>query len=226
MNKSYDEWLDLALEYRERLDLATDEENQKDVIYYRGKYIYALKQAYKLNNEGILPSDISGLTDDVLIIQEIKRQLRGHQRQIDLAIKENKEASNIDTPSISKEIGLKFRRLATRVSQVNFATGVASKGDIFKDSLSLSSSTFLKSPTLITCKVLSKVGPLAVSLIALPINLISSIFFVTIDVGLGQVNKDNKQKDYNNTIIHKMSRGLSVAVNKIFESSYNAISKM
>ena len=41
--KGYDDWLELATEHREKLDAAISDENPKDVIYYRGKYIFAFK---------------------------------------------------------------------------------------------------------------------------------------------------------------------------------------
>ena len=52
MNRSYADWLNIAAGHKDNLDQAIADRNSKDVIYYRGKYLFALKQAYKLDNTG------------------------------------------------------------------------------------------------------------------------------------------------------------------------------
>ena len=223
MIKTYEEYLELALDYREMLDKATANQNQKSVIYYRGKYIAMLKKAYRIDNEGILPKSVSGLSRDVPIIQEIQRQLKGHQRQIDVAIREN-TSKETENPSVPKEIALKFRKLATRISQVNFKTGTSNVGHVALDLASLSGSIFLKAPVAGASKVISSVGPLAIRLFTIPVNLFWATFFT--DANLGVKEKDQKKRAYDQTVVYKLSESLQNIVKNVFENVNDITKRM
>lgn len=221
MNRSYTDWLTVAANYKVNLDTALADKNEKDVIYYRGKYLFALKQAFKLNKSGQVPSSITGAGSDISIETVINAELQNHQRQIDTSLKNNKTNSDIKKNTFSTELGLKIRRLATRVSQINFATGAATKKDVAKDVLGVAGST-LKAPFMVTSKVLSEVGPLAVTIISLPFTLFASFFSLSFDLFDGKI----KEESYNNTVVHKMSKSLKEGIKNLSDITYKAIGKM
>ena len=226
MRRDYNEWLENAKEQKEQLDRATAEGNAKDVIYYRGKYLFALKQAYKLDPDGIVPSSVTKYDFDVDLDQEIKTQLSNHQNQIDASIRHNKNRSSIKRPTLTSEFGLKIRRLATRVSQANFATNASEKKEarkeIAKDAASLAG-TVAKAPVMVAAKVTSAVGPLAIMIAALPFTVLSSLLSATIDVFNG---KTPEPSDYMNTPVTKLSVALQDGVKKLSTTAYETVGRI
>lgn len=226
MRRDYDEWLDQARLQKKHLDNAIGERNAKDVIYYRGKYLFALKQAYKLDPDGVVPSAVTGYDYDVDLDQEIKVQLENHQNQINASIRNNKNHSSIQRHTLSSEFGLKIRRLATRVSQANFATNATEKKEaqkgIAKDAASLAG-TVVKAPVMVAAKVTSAVGPLAVMIAALPFTVLASLLSVTIDVFNG---KTSEPSDYMNTPVTKLSVALQDGVKKLSTTAYETVGRI
>ena len=226
MRRNYDEWLENAKEQKEQLDIATAAGNAKDVIYYRGKYLFALKQAYKLDPDGIVPASVTKYGHDVDLDQEIKVQLENHQNQINVSIRHNKNKSSIKRNTLSSEFGLKIRRLATRVSQANFATNAVEKKEaqkgIAKDAASLAG-TVVKAPVMVAAKVTSAVGPLAIMIAALPFTVLASLLSVTIDVFNG---KTSEPSDYMNTPVTKLSVALQDGVKKLSTTAYETVGRI
>ena len=163
------------------MEQAIASNDQKNIVYHSGKYLYALKQAYKLNDTGNVPMAVTGLTTDVAIDAAIRTQLCNHQTNIETAIRANKRSSNIANHTFSTELALKIRRLATRVTEANFATGTATKKDIFKDSMGLVG-TGIKGAFMIPAKIASKVGPLAITVLTLPLTVVASGLDFVIDI--------------------------------------------
>ena len=226
MRRDYYEWLDAAREQKIELDRAIADGNAKDVIYRRGKYLYALKQAYKIDPDGIVPNAVTNYGYDVDLNQEIKVQLENHQNQIDASIRHNKHKSSIKNPTLFNEFGLKIRRLASRVSQVNFATNAAEKREakqgIAKDAASLAG-TAIKAPVMVAAKVTSAVGPLVVMVAALPFTVLASLLTITVDAFNG---KTSEPSDYMNTPVTKMSVALQDGVKKLSTTAYEAVGRI
>jgi len=221
MSRSYRDWLDIASNHKIRLQFAIEEDNNKDIIYFRGKYIYDLKQAYKIDPNGIIPSSVNMRDSDCSIAEEISAELHNHQRLIETSISANKDKADVKNKTLSKEFGLKIRRLSTRASQVNFATGHATKKDVANDSLGLAK-TVVKAPGMIAAKVISKIGPLAITILGLPITLLASGISFVVGVSNGSVSNDT----YNNTVVHQMSNSLKDGVRKISNSLYKGLGKL
>lgn len=221
MARSFTEWLDAADEHKQRLDYAIAEDNQKDILYYRGKYLFDLKQAYKLNNTGVIPAGICGKTAPTNLANEIRAELQRHQIHIDNALQTNKRESNITKHTLSKEIGLKIRRLATRASQVNFASGTANKANIARDAAGLAK-TVIKAPVMVAAKVASKIGPLAITIIGLPITVLASGIAFVADAG----REKPVGGPYNNTVVHQFSDALKEAINDLSKITYKSVGKI
>lgn len=226
MHRDYNDWLDLARAQKEQLDIATADGNAKDVIYYRGRYLHALKQAHKLDPDGIVPDAVTGYGYDVDLTAEIQTQLQNHRNQIERSLRSNKVNSSINNHTLSTEFGLKIRRLATRASQVNFATNAAEKREAWKgvaqDSLGLVG-TVAKAPFMITAKVVSAVGPLAITIAALPFTVLASALTITIDAFNGRASEPS---DYMNTPVTKMSVALQDGVKKLSKAAYEATGRI
>lgn len=226
MRRDYDEWLDAARAQKEELDRAIADGNAKDVIYRRGKYLYALKQAYKIDPDGIVPSSVTKYGYDVDLDQEIKTQLENHQNQINASIRHNKHKSSIKNPTLFNELGLKIRRLASRVSQANFATNAVEKREaqqgIAKDAVSLAG-TMVKAPVMVAAKVTSAVGPLVVMVAALPFTVLASLLTITVDAFNGRASEPS---DYMNTPVTKLSVALQDGVKKLSSTAYEAVGRI
>ncbi len=220
MAKSMAEWMDYASTYKGYLDDAIADRDSKNVIYYRGKYLYALKQIHKLNPNELIPPYISGRSSPVGVGKEIEDQLKKHSQRIDNEIKNNKKDKN-RSPSISREFGLKIRRLATKFSQVSFSNGTVKPRHVVGAGLSIVG-TAAKAPLMVTTKVASKVGPLAVSVFMLPFEVIASAV-VAVEPLEGQIYS---KSEYDNTFVHKMSKSMSEGVGKICDKAYNKVSRL
>ena len=227
MARNYNDWLNVAMKHKSRLDQAIADKNSKDIIYFRGKYLYDLKQAHKLNPRGIVPPALTGSTA-ARIETVIGTELSNHQVHIDKALRENKRTASIKSHSMSKELGLKIRRLSTRADQVNFATNTAvrngARKELAKDSASLAASTVLKAPVMVAAKVGSKVGPLAITIFFLPAKVVNTLLSVTIDVYNGKVKKD--MSEYNNTVVDQLSNTLKDAVRQVSKHTYETVGRM
>lgn len=207
-----------ALFHRDQLNLALEEENEKNILYNRGKYIYFLKQLHKIDPYARIAT---GDGSTIPVEQEISAQLQTHQEFIKSAIRQNKNTDNVTISSISKEIGLKIRRLSTRASQVDFSSGRARRVKVVTDALGLAKS-IAKLPIMISSKVLSKIGPLAVTVLSFPFALIAS----TVEFGLDVTDEKKKLGTYDDTVVHQMSDALKVAVKTAFEATYKTIGRL
>ncbi len=227
MARNYNDWLNVAMNHKSRLDQAIADRNSKDILYFRGKYLYDLKQAYKLKPRGIVPASITGSTSS-RIETVISMELANHQAHIDKSIRENKQNTSIKSHSMSKELGLKIRRLSTRADQVSFATNTAVKKnaqkELAKDSARLAGTTLLKAPVMATAKVGSKVGPLAVTIFFLPAKVVNTLLAVTIDVYRGKVKDD--MSEYNNTIVDQISGTLKDAIKTVSKHTYETVGRI
>lgn len=225
MARTYNDYLRLALDNKRKLNQALSDKDQKNVIYYRGKLIFNLKQAHKLNPTCVVPASITGSLP-VNVDAYINQQLANHKNVIDKAIENNKKKTSIKKNSLAKEISLKLRRLSTKANQFKFATDPvrksALKKDIAKDSLSLAGTALIKAPIMTTAKVISNVGPLAITIMALPITVFSSLLSATIDISNGKVKEPS---DYNNTGIHQLSNCLKDAVKKLSKQTYETVGR-
>lgn len=221
MAKNFNDWLNIATQHRINLEQALRDGDGKNVLYYRGKYIYSLKQAHRLNSSANLDSSVTGHSITVTLQEEIQAELRDHQSQIDALLKANKKHSNVENHTLSQELGLKIRRLATRASQVNFATGTATKKDVVADSLGLAGTTLVKAPIMASAKVLSGIGPLVVKVFTLPFTILADAV-----VGVEIYNGNLKDNAYHNTWVHKFSNGLEDAVGKTFGAVYKGVGKI
>lgn len=225
MARNYVDYLRLALDNKIKLDQALADKNGKDVLYYRGKMLFNLKQAHKLNPTCVVPASITGSTP-VSIEAYINTELANHRNVIDKAIAANKKNSSIKKHCLSKEIALKIRRLSTKANQLNFATSAATrnaiKKEIVKDSLSLAGTTLIKAPVMTTAKVLSKFGPLAITIVALPVTVLSGLLSATIDVYNGKVSEP---QSYNNTAVHQLSNSLKNAVKTLSTKTYESVGR-
>lgn len=224
MARTYDNWLNSAKQNRENLEQAITNGISKDIIYYRGKYLYDLKQAYKLNNDGIASGDITGLDTDSYLDEVIHSVLNDHRVYIQHTIDENKIEPDMKNNNLLKELGLKLKRLAVRSDQKKFAftdneLNKLNKSNA-KETLSLAGS-IVKAPFMLTAKVVSKVGPLAIGILALPFKLTSDIIHSTFTTVFNIEDKN----EYDHKIINGISSLLSSAITKISELSYNALAR-
>lgn len=226
MSRNYNDWLYIAKDHKNKLDQAIAERNAKDVIYYRGKYLFALKQAHKLNPSGIVPQSVTNYGYDVALKDEIQVQLTNHKNQIDASLRGNKNNSSIRDNTLTKEIGLKIRRLSTRISQVNFATNANERKNSIKGAVKDSASmmgTVAKAPIMVAAKVTSAVGPLAITICALPLKVFASLLTITIDAFNG---KASEPSDYMNTPIDKLSDTLKDGVKKLSKVTYESVGRI
>lgn len=226
MSRTYRDWLNSAFRNRTNLDQAIADKNLKNIIYFRGKYLYDLKQAYKLNPTLVVPATISGLGENKNIVDLINIELANHQIQIDKAIHENKRSASIKKNTFSKEVALKMRRLSSRADQINFATNTVVVNDLKKeqsrDGLSLAG-TAVKAPFMATAKVASKVGPLAITIAFLPAKVFASLLSITIDIFNG---KTAEPSSYNNTIVDQFSDCLKQGIKQISKATYENVGRM
>ena len=227
MARNYNDWLNVAMNHKSRLDQAIADKNSKDILYFRGKYLYDLKQAHKLNPRGLVPPALTGSTS-ARIETVIGMELANHQAHIEKSIRENKQNTSIKSNSMSKELGLKIRRLSTRADQINFATNTAvrknAQKELAKDSARLAGTTLLKAPVMATAKVGSKVGPLAITIFFLPAKVVNTLLAVTIDVYNGKVKSD--MSEYNNTIVDQISNTLKDAIKTVSKHTYETVGRL
>lgn len=226
MNRTYDDWIISATEYRKYLDDAINSKNPKDILYYRGKYLFALKQAHKLNSSAVLPRNVTGYSYDTYLADEIKVQLENHKRQIEVSLSDNKKQANIKSTTLIKELGLKIRRLSTRATQINFATNATEKQKAIQNTVHDSAGllgTVVKSPIMATAKVVSAVGPLVITIGALPLNVFASLLAVTIDLYNGKVASEST---YNNTVVNQLSNTLKDGIKQLTKVTYESIGRI
>jgi len=225
MAKNFNAWILEARSHKSDLDTAMTDKNNQAILVSRGRYIRALRNAQKLNPGAVIPPAISGLASPVDINTLIKYQLNLHRNHINKYSAENKKSK---THSLSKEIGLKFKRIAATKAQLRHATSNAEKSklnrQLVKDSASLAGSALLKAPIVTTAKVASKIGPLAITIGLLPFKVFTSLLSVTIDVFNGDVKND--VSSYNNTFIDDLSKPLKDFVRKTFNTIDNKVSRI
>lgn len=229
MAMSYDDWMDNAKEQKRYLDAALSINNSQKIIYHRGKYLYALKRAYKLNNHGIVPAEVSFNNAATYLVDELKSTFAAHNSFIESEISKNKANSSIENRTLSQELGLKIKRLSTRASEVSFASTNGEKEKLVKSagksSLSLLG-TVAKAPLMVATNVASKVGPLAVTIVFLPFKLLSTLFRSSLNT-VFEIKEDKKNKGpYDHKVIDTISDGLGKAVKKAFEASYKGLGKL
>lgn len=221
MSTTVKECIAYAEAHRERLSAALEQKNGKDILYYRGKYLYYLKQLHKMQPDAYLDKNVTGRSSSVSLKEEISFNLEKHQSFIQKLLKKHKSKEATSLSHIPTEIGLKFRRLSTRASQVDFSSGTAKKINVVTDSLGLTKS-IVKAPVMASAKILSKIGPLAVTVFAFPFTLIASAVSLTLDA----TDKDKKPGTYDNTVVHQMSDTLKEGVKSICETMYKNLGKL
>ena len=226
MAKGYNDYLSLALDNQTKLQNAIASRNEQKQIYYRGRLLLNLRQAHKLNPRGSVPPSLTGGAP-LNLESLINAHLVTHQNFINSAIQNNKNNVSIKKPSLTKEIALKIRRLSTKVSRVNFVNNTAQKKamkkDIAKDSLSLAGSTLIKGPVMATAKVASAVGPLVITVAALPVTVLAALLRMTIDISNG---KESKPESYNNTCVHQMTKTLRSAIKDVSKTAYESMGRI
>lgn len=225
MKKTYDDWMNIARIHREALDNALTTNRAQDILYYRGKYLYDLKQANNLNPSGIVKSEVSGTSVSVPVTTLIQSVYSEHSNFINKELATNKKNSSHEDATLSKEFGLKLRRLSNHVSQANFATGATQKRDnvkeIAKDSLGLAG-TVLKTPFMLSARVMSLVGPLTVNILFLPLKFVSSIVSIT----AASVFEMRQKDEYDHKILDSMSDGLGKAITYVSNKAYDKLGSL
>lgn len=218
MAKGYNDYIQDALKLKTNLNNSISSNNIQDAIYYRGKLIHSLRCAYKLNPNAQVPSPlaVNGNSD---INAVINTELTTHKVNITASIRSNKQQSSVQKCTLTNEFKLKIRNLATSITAQK-QNGNNGK-QITKDALSLAG-TVAKAPVMVTSKVVSKIGPLAITLFMLPFTVVSSMIAVTIDIDKGKVRNDS----YNNTVVHQMSNVLKKGVKDIANIAYKATGKL
>ena len=226
MARTYIDWLNVAQSHKILLDDAIRDSNSKDILYRRGKYLYALKQAEKLNPTGLVPPAVTGAPRPLNVTDVIKTELNKHQSHIDSAIRQNKRDSSIKKMTLSKELSLKIKKVIASKDKLNRASTTAEKDaakkELTKSSLGLAGAV-AKAPVMATAKVASKVGPLAITIAFLPAKVLNVLFDVTLDVYNGTVSNS---KTYNNTFVVQMSDCLKDAVKSLSKTTYEAVGRM
>ena len=226
MARTFNERLQAIAHLRTQLNDAMRRGDSKDIIYYRGKLLNQLKSAQKAYPTNIVPASMSGTGNDETVTNLVNIELNNHKNHINNAIRENKRSANTGNMSLPKEVGLKLRRLATDISKLKRAQGGREKSqaawNITKSSLGLAG-TAIKAPIMIASKVVSKVGPLAIAITALPLKLAASFMSISFDVLTGQVNES---KDYSGVAITKMSTALGNAVKSIGNAGYKLAGRL
>ena len=222
MAKSYTDWLDEAENHRIKLEDALNDKDPKGVIYHRGKYIRALKKAHQLNPTGVVSTTVTGAATPLPIEHVIQSELKNHQRQIDVSLKEAKRTVSIKNACVLRESKLKIRRLIARADQMNFARGVSAKNahkkELAKESASLAATSLIKAPVMTTMKVTSVLGPLTVKIALFPAKFIAS--------GLSIFSGNSDVNVYNNTVVHQFSRCLEDAVKTVSVNTYETVGRM
>ena len=221
MAHTYNDYLSTAASYKAKLDQAEIERDTKNIIYYSGKYLYYLKQAYRIDPTGLVPPSVIGLPTSRPIDAEIQLQLTNHQNRINFAIRQNKAEANINRPTFSTELKLKIRRLKTRISQLRHVRGSTRGKDVAKDALSVAG-TALKAPVMITSKVASKFGPLAITIVTLPVTVLASLLSITFDIS----ENKSTNKNYSDTAVHQMTDALKDGVRRISNKVYETTGRI
>ena len=224
MAKTYYDYMLRAQDNRVKLDEALKASDSKNIIYYRGKYVAELQKAFRLNPNGIVPASVTG-SASIRIEDAIKAELKKHKTQITYSIQKNKLNANIKNLTLVKEVGLKIKRLSTDASLLKHASTkkdkVEAKKQVAKSTLGVVGSV-VKSPVMVASKVLSTVGPLAIIITTLPLQVLNLGVSMVIDIQNGTV-KDNP---YSDTFVHQMSKCLGDAVKSVSKSVYNVVGRL
>ena len=228
MARNYNDWLNEATKHRKQLDQAIRDDNAKDIIYYRGKYLFALKKAYTLLPVGgMVPKSVTGYGYDTTLVDEIRTQLGNHARQIEKSIQDNKQNASIDGGTLNKELALKLRRLSTRADQINFTTSSDEHDQAVKDVTSASAglvgTVVGKAPIMAAAKVVSAVGPLAITVVGLPFTVFSALLTFTVDAYNGKVTKP---EEFNNAPVIQISNALKDGVKKLSKVTYETAGRI
>ena len=231
--QSLDRAIQLRIATKRRRDLSDAERNKtiqqydKEILLHRGRYINNLKRAYKLNNSLMLPKSMVGGTP-VAIKDEIRNQLIQHQMEINNAIRQNTSRinNNASVKNIviaGKDYLLKIKRLATRGDQYRFASSKTARDNLRKslgkDLVSSLGST-AKPPVMAVFKVMSKLGPLAITLTALPYTA-----FASLAIGFYRMSENQNANFFNNEVID-LNKNLNNAVEGFFNRAYNTVGRM
>lgn len=226
MDRTYNDWMDIAREKRRYLDAAISINNSNKIIYYRGKYLYALRQAYKLNPTGIVPQNISTSHAPTYLIDEIRNTLHNHSAFIDDELVKNKVNSSVENKTLSTELGLKLKRLSTRAFQVSFASNNTEKANAQK-SLNLAAlgllGTTAKAPLMVAANVGSKVGTLTVKIFFLPAKLLSTVFTTSLHT-VFEIKEEKGPNDHK--VIDAVSDKLGALLTELFKVSYKGLGKL
>lgn len=225
---NYDQWIERAEDHKKELDSAIAKGNDTGIVYHRGKYIFALKQAYKLNPHGKVPAHIIKKSLPEPLTSVIKTELKNHKDQIDLSLKDTKKDASIKItkPSALKETFLKISRLSSRAKHIYFSPAGplkdAQKKEMVKDSTGLAATSLLKLPAMTALKTGHYLGPVVVFVAALPINLVVSAIIVTAKIGSG------KTVDIGETYtkVDSLSKALRNGIKDITKVFYEQIGRL
>jgi hypothetical protein len=126
-----------------------------------------------------------------------------------------------------KENSLKIERLKTRVEQYKRSTDPAKKAakkrEIVKDSFGLAATALIKSPIMLTSKVLSAVGPLFIGVMLLPADLVNRMLACFADNYNGV---SRHSADYSDTFVSQISKSLREGIKTISQATYQNVGRM
>ena len=214
LNKSYEDLLEEARGHRKKLDTST---TTREKIVNRGRYLRTLRKACRLSPDGVLEPYVTGKDEEISIKDEIRDQAAKHIEIIETAIPENKKDPKMENNTLLNECGLKIRRLATNFTQVNFAGEAVTPRNIARSSAGLAG-TAVKAPFMVTSRVASAIGPLAVKVLTLPFAMFELGLNYVYDISTGKI-KDHPYKDcYVGKISISLGKGIKDLSNIIYKN--------
>lgn len=214
----YDSSIRSALINWDKLKDAINAGDEKAITVYRGRFLRARRRAYMVNKTPAARTLIHS-------------QALEHKKQIEKRIRDNKINSDIKNPTFSTELGLKIRRLANRVRQVNFAANAVEKKNhqkaIFMDSAGLAATVALKAPLMVPTKIISKVGKLACHVITFPIAFVNWGLANTASAYTAANKGDSsfKTTPYNKTFVYQLTDALANGITSITSAIYKQVGK-
>lgn len=215
--KTYADCIAEASDHKTDLNKAIEnfDGNPADLIYYRGNYIAAIREAYALDSDAEIPDFFSEPSFE----EEIKKELREHQSVIEAAIKMRK----VDPGKAKKPLGSAWNLVSEHANTTKNLMNLAEteeaklyeKKKLLKDNI--------KRAAMVPTKVISKVGPVIIWFAILPLSFVAAGVKIFSKLGDG---KEIKSSDYNDTIIHQMSKELRTGFEKIFDALHNKIGRL
>lgn len=215
MSESLDVLFIRAKEYRKHLDDAIKKNDAQNIIYYRGNYIEVLKRIHAINPSILLSSSIVGHDQSGSLSRELSLQMLEHKNFINNQRLHAKESNH----SLISNIKLKTKKTFTKLSKIKHAAPFR----IIKDSIGVVTK-IVKVPVMISAKVLSFVGPLAIKVMAVPFMLIEGTIQSVLDVS--DEKKEMNVNVYTDTVVWKMSDLLKDTVKTLCDKTYDTFKKL